>query len=208
MKITKKQWDRTPKDYKSIKNGKKYVLKLNDKTGSTELVQVQIGENMKISRSKLKEKIREVIVDDNEFKAFFQKSLDRAGKSIPDMSKEEKREFFNKIDAAWKGKGEKREIGEAECMECNQDMNETITDQTGIKSSITRSNGFRKAVGDLKRIKWAMSDGVKIFNWPGHGLIFTDGKFEMIIDPDRPMKVVGEFAKARNEFKSLVNNKK
>lgn len=68
---------------------------------------------MKISRSKLKEKIREVIVEDNNFKAFFQMCLNKAGKSIPDMSKEEKREFFNKIDAAWKGKGEKREVGES-----------------------------------------------------------------------------------------------
>jgi hypothetical protein len=34
--------------------------------------------------------------------------LDKAGKSIPSMSDDEKKAFFNKVDAAWKGKGEKK----------------------------------------------------------------------------------------------------
>ena len=37
------------------------------------------------------------------------KALEKAGKSIPQMSDDEKKAFFNKIDAAWKGKGEKKE---------------------------------------------------------------------------------------------------
>ncbi len=35
-------------------------------------------------------------------------ALEKAGKSITSMSDEEKKKFFNKIDAAWKAKGEKR----------------------------------------------------------------------------------------------------
>ncbi len=37
---------------------------------------------------------------------FFQKVLDKAGKSIPSMSDDEKKAFFNKVDAAWKAKSE------------------------------------------------------------------------------------------------------
>lgn len=61
-----------------------------------------------MKKSRFKEIVKEVLVEDNEYQAFFQKCLDRAGKSIPEMGTQEKRDFFNKIDAAWKGRGEKR----------------------------------------------------------------------------------------------------
>ena len=64
---------------------------------------------MKISRNRLKEIIREVMVEESEYQAFFKKALEKAGKSIPQMSDEEKKAFFNKIDATWKGRGEKKE---------------------------------------------------------------------------------------------------
>jgi len=64
---------------------------------------------MKISRDRLKEIVREVMVEETEYQAFFKKALEKAGKSIPQMSDEEKKAFFNKIDATWKGRGEKRE---------------------------------------------------------------------------------------------------
>jgi len=64
---------------------------------------------MKISRDRLKEIVREVMVEESEYQTFFKKALEKTGKSIPQMSDEEKKAFFNKIDAAWKGKGEKRE---------------------------------------------------------------------------------------------------
>jgi hypothetical protein len=64
---------------------------------------------MKISRDRLKEIVREVMVEETEYQAFFKKALEKAGKSIPQMSDEEKKSFFNKIDKTWKGRGEKRE---------------------------------------------------------------------------------------------------
>ena len=64
---------------------------------------------MKISRTRLKEIIKGVMTEENEYQTFFQKALDKAGKSIPSMSDEEKKAFFDKIDAAWNGKGEKNE---------------------------------------------------------------------------------------------------
>ena len=63
---------------------------------------------MKISRDRLKEIVREVMVEETEYQTFFKKALEKAGKSIPDMSDEEKKAFFNKIDATWKGRGEKK----------------------------------------------------------------------------------------------------
>lgn len=64
---------------------------------------------MKISKSRLKEIIADVIQEESDYQAFFKKALEKAGKSIPQMSDQEKKDFFNKIEKAWKGKGEKTE---------------------------------------------------------------------------------------------------
>ena len=64
---------------------------------------------MKISRNRLKEIIRETMIEENEYQEFFKKALEKAGKSIPSMSDEEKKAFFNKIEATWKGRGAKKE---------------------------------------------------------------------------------------------------
>jgi hypothetical protein len=64
---------------------------------------------MKITKERLKELVKEVMTEENEYQAFFAKALEKAGKSINDMSDEEKKAFFNKIDTAWNGKGEKNE---------------------------------------------------------------------------------------------------
>jgi len=65
--------------------------------------------NTSITKSRLKELVKEVMVEENEYQAFFAKALDKAGKDINAMSDEEKKAFFNKIDSAWNGKGEKNE---------------------------------------------------------------------------------------------------
>jgi hypothetical protein len=65
--------------------------------------------NATITKSRLKELVKEVMTEESEYQAFFQKALDKAGKDINAMSDEEKKAFFNKIDSAWNGKGEKNE---------------------------------------------------------------------------------------------------
>ena len=67
---------------------------------------------MKITKNRLKEIIKDVLMEESEYQKFFKSALEKAGKSIPSMSDEEKKTFFNKIDAAWKGKGEKNETVE------------------------------------------------------------------------------------------------
>jgi hypothetical protein len=57
----------------------------------------------------IKETIKNIIKEEGDYKTFFKKALEKAGKSIPSMSDEEKKSFFNKIDAAWDAKGEKNE---------------------------------------------------------------------------------------------------
>ena len=64
---------------------------------------------MNITIDSIKETLRAIMVEETEYQAFFKKALEKAGKSIPSMSDEEKKEFFNKIDAAWNAKGEKNE---------------------------------------------------------------------------------------------------
>jgi hypothetical protein len=64
---------------------------------------------MKITRESFKNIVREVMIDESEYQTFFAKALEKTGKSIPDMSDEEKKAFFNKIDSAWDAKGEKNE---------------------------------------------------------------------------------------------------
>lgn len=62
-----------------------------------------------MNKNQLKELVKSVMTEESEYQAFFKKALEKSGKSIPSMSDEEKKAFFDKIDAAWKGKSEKTE---------------------------------------------------------------------------------------------------
>ena len=64
---------------------------------------------MKITKEQLKNIVRETLKEESEYQKFFKKALEKAGKSIPSMSDEEKKAFFNKIEKTWKGRGEKNE---------------------------------------------------------------------------------------------------
>ena len=64
---------------------------------------------MNITKDQIKETLKTVMAEEADYKSFFKAALEKAGKSIPSMSDEEKKEFFNKIDASWNAKGEKNE---------------------------------------------------------------------------------------------------
>jgi hypothetical protein len=72
---------------------------------------------MKITREALKTIVKETMIEESEYQEFFKRALEKAGKSIPDMSDEEKKKFFNNIEKTWKGKGPKKEISETELEE-------------------------------------------------------------------------------------------
>ena len=62
---------------------------------------------MKITKEQLKNIVRETLQEESEYQTFF-KNIRKAGKSIPQMSDDEKKSFFNKIEKLWKGRGEKK----------------------------------------------------------------------------------------------------
>jgi len=64
---------------------------------------------MKITREALKNIVKETMIEESEYQEFFKRALEKAGKSIPSMSDEEKKAFFNKIKKTWKGRGAKKE---------------------------------------------------------------------------------------------------
>jgi hypothetical protein len=62
---------------------------------------------MKINRQRLKEIIKSAMSEEKEYEEFFRSELEKAGFSSPaEMSDEEKREFFSKIDTNWNAKNE------------------------------------------------------------------------------------------------------
>lgn len=56
--------------------------------------------------SQLRELVREVMKEEQDYQDLFKTMLDKTGKSIPDMSDEEKKAFFNAVDKAYKAKSE------------------------------------------------------------------------------------------------------
>ena len=61
---------------------------------------------MKINQ--LRELIRQVVKEENDYQEMFKAMLDKTGKSIESMSDTEKKAFFNAVDKASKAKSEGR----------------------------------------------------------------------------------------------------
>jgi len=115
---------------------------------------------MKISRSRLKEIVKEVMVEETEYQQFFQKALDKAGKSIPDMSEEEKKAFFDKIDAAWNGKGEKNEelVGGQKKLDVDKDGDIGSDDLADLRAGKKTD----ESVNEVEDINWSATENAII----------------------------------------------
>ncbi len=113
---------------------------------------------MKISRTRLKEIIKGVMTEENEYQAFFQKALDKTGKSIPSMSDEEKKAFFDKIDSAWNGKGEKNEelVGGQKKLDVDKDGDIGSDDLADLRAGKKVNEGRYDA--DLDKIEGAVKN--------------------------------------------------
>ena len=61
--------------------------------------------------SELKELIRQVVKEENDYQQLFKHMLDKTGKDINSMSDDEKKKFFNAVDTAYKAKSEGRLTG-------------------------------------------------------------------------------------------------
>ena len=64
-----------------------------------------------MKHTELKELIRQVVKEESDYQQLFKHMLDRTGKSIPDMSDDEKVKFFQAVDKAAKAKSEGRLTG-------------------------------------------------------------------------------------------------
>ena len=61
-----------------------------------------------MNRSELKELIKQVIKEENDYQQLFKHMLDKSGKDINSMSDDEKKKFFSAVDTAYKAKSEGR----------------------------------------------------------------------------------------------------
>lgn len=64
-----------------------------------------------MKHNELKELIRQVVKEESDYQQLFKHMLDRTGKSIPDMSDDEKKKFFVAVDKATKAKSEGKLTG-------------------------------------------------------------------------------------------------
>jgi hypothetical protein len=64
---------------------------------------------MKINQ--LREFVKQVVREEQDYQQLFKHMLDKSGKSIADMSDDDKKKFFNAVDTAYKAKSEGRLSG-------------------------------------------------------------------------------------------------
>ena len=117
-----------------------------------------------ITRQRLKELVKEVMVEETEYQAFFQKALDKAGKSIPSMSDDEKKAFFDKIDSAWNGKGEKNEelVGGQTKLDVDKDGDIGGDDLADLRAGKKVNEG--RYDSDLDKIEAAVKNATSFMN--------------------------------------------
>lgn len=117
-----------------------------------------------ITRQRLKELVKEVMTEETEYQAFFQKALDKAGKSIPSMSDEEKKAFFDKIDSAWNGKGEKNEelVGGQKKLDVDKDGDIGSDDLADLRAGKKVNEGRYDA--DLDKIEAVVKNATSFMN--------------------------------------------
>jgi hypothetical protein len=61
-----------------------------------------------MKHTELKELIRQVVKEENDYQQLFKTMLDKSGKDISSMSDDDKKKFFNAVDTAYKAKTEGR----------------------------------------------------------------------------------------------------
>ena len=104
---------------------------------------------MNITRETIKNTLRTVMAEETEYQTFFKKALEKAGKSIPSMSDEEKKEFFNKIDAAWNAKGEKNEElkGDQHKLDVDGDGEIEASDLAALRAGKKKEESVNESAG-------------------------------------------------------------
>jgi hypothetical protein len=122
-----------------------------------------------MNRAQLKELVKNIMSEESEYQAFFKKALEKTGKSIPSMSDDEKKVFFDKIDAAWDGKGEKNEelVGNQHKLDVDGDGEIEASDLAALRAkkdeSVNEGKKVFKVNPGIGKAKYSISshDGKK-----------------------------------------------
>ena len=115
---------------------------------------------MKITREALKTIVKETMIEESEYQEFFKRALEKAGKSIPSMSDEEKKAFFNNIEKTWKGKGPKKEISETELEEAQSPaqkaaFQKTLDKKKGKDGDDDEKEEVKESIIKEEEIRWS-----------------------------------------------------
>lgn len=96
--------------------------------------------------TQLKELIKQVVKEENDYQEMFKAMLDRTGKSIASMNDTEKKAFFNAVDKAAKAKSEGKLRGYNE--------SEPSIDTSGMESDVDGqvSTEFSKALSSVAEL--------------------------------------------------------
>jgi hypothetical protein len=106
---------------------------------------------MNITKETIKSTLRNIMKEESEYQTFFKKALEKSGKSIPSMSDEEKKEFFNKIDAAWNAKGEKNEElkGNQHKLDVDGDGEIEASDLAALRAGKKKDESVNEGIGTI-----------------------------------------------------------
>ena len=121
---------------------------------------------------KLKETIKNIMKEESEYQTFFKKALEKSGKSIPQMSDEEKKAFFNKIDAAWDGKGEKNEelVGKQHKLDIDGDGEIEASDLAALRAGKKKDESVNEAkTYSNKFVAWFTGTVLNTVKHPKYG---------------------------------------
>ena len=98
--------------------------------------------------TQLKELIKQVVKEENDYQEMFKAMLDRTGKSIASMNDTEKKAFFNAVDKAAKAKSEGKLRG------YNEGEGGYTADTSGTESDVDGqvSSEFSKALSSVAEL--------------------------------------------------------
>jgi hypothetical protein len=116
---------------------------------------------MKVNQ--IKELIKQVVREENDYQQLFKTMLNKSGKSIPSMNDTEKKVFFNAVDKAYKAKTEGKLRGYNENLPGNQEKLDTDKDGEIEASDLAALRAGKKA-------DESVNEGKKVFKVnPGIG---------------------------------------
>ena len=110
----------------------------------------------------LKELVRQVVREEEDYQQLFKHMLDKSGKSIPSMSDDDKKKFFNAVDTAYKAKSEGRLRGYNENLPGNQEKLDTDKDGEIEASDLATLRANKDESINEEEINWNATENAII----------------------------------------------